>query len=468
MTRERGRAGRSRERLLIGVVVFAGAAVLVAFLSLRQKSIEHEMPKQIQVTWTVRPVWGDRSPRPPRSGPATHDVAVYLDASQPMGGFLPPPGRRSETSGFREVVDAVKKHLVSVAGDGRAPQWFTVGAGVERKAEVPRVERGLFREHETRLDLALTRMTAAITDGGLAAAALVTDMNASGGLEGALGALAPLNRWIALDAVRAGTLHAGLLGVRASYWGVPGRTCPTGGDLGCWFSEQAGVYMPLHQVAQAAFYVLVLGRDRKAVQQIAERVRSDVAPLKLVTEWELLTAVSEERSATGFCQVSEPAAPGEAAAPQLTLSRESDGKWTCVQGNPVELHCALPDNTALDGPRIDLSWKPPAAALKVEAEEAAGKQVGAKSLSIALDCGRLREQPPKNALTIWLAGPLPADGGSGAGHWKDWTSENDSDEKNLGRTPQLAHLVDRIRLRPARIEVVSSPILLMSGSDEQR
>ncbi len=457
MSGERGRSGRQLEILLIVVVAVAILIVGVVVLMMRDSN-ESQSPTSVDVSWTVTPTW-NRIPALPQNADPTNEVALYLDVSQPMGGFLPPPNSH-ERSGFSDVVASVEKHLVSVAGSGADLRWYPVGKGVgEMHLGTPRLSRNIvFREHETQLAPALEQMTQTISNGNFAAAALITDLNASEGVNGALGALAPLIRWIDQDTVRGGRLDAGLLGVRANYWGVHGHTCPSTGDLACWYSEQQHTYLPLHRVAQAAFYVLILARAPDTVQEIANRVRRDTARLKLTMEWELLTAASRERVVKGVCTVSEPARPGEPRQ-QLTLMKDSAG-WSCVQDQPVELHCALPPETVLERPTsVTNSWQKAATVhdsrLTISIESAA-------TLRIVLDCAALRDRLPPGDLTVQFSGHVPESGGASAGHWQDWTCADDSQEADLGRTPQLADLVNRIRLRPSLLWVRSTSLLRMS------
>ena len=459
----RGRAGGARRSdaalaIILGAGVLAGGAL---WLSLREHDQGIEFPVQVAVDWTVSPSWEGSAPAPAPGGGAGGDLALYLDVSQPVGGFLPPASRGQDFSGFRAVVQLVQDHLVSVAGTaGSRVRWLSVAGDAAPLASMPRLDRRLFNGRETRLDRALERMTSSLASGAVRAAALITDLNASDGLTGAMGAARPLTAWMETSGVRSGAMHAGLLGVRASYWGVPGQGCTADGELRCWFSERRNAYRPLSRVAQAPFYVLVLGRGREVVEEIGLRVRKGAESLGLRPQWELLSAASLPRAVAGSCRLTE---GGHPDSPQLALARQGD-RWQCVQGDPVELTCDLPAEAALDHPRLTTSWAPPGAAARL-AGEPGGHHAGSPRVTVTLDCDRLRDLPPSGELSLRLDGaPLPTAGGP----WEGWTSASDEREEDLGRTPQLAYFVDKIRLRPSRLAVTSGPLLRMAGSADRR
>jgi hypothetical protein len=465
------RAGRRRDALIASLVVGAVVVVLLVLHSLH----DHDdvppptTPAELKMTWTVRPA-GFNGSMPPLAEVKGRNLALYLDVSQPMAGFLPPPSRSQELSGFRSVVQLVQDHLVSAAGgSGSQVQWFGVAADASPMKEAPRIERRLFQGKETRLDRALDRLTRSLAQGEVAAAALITDLNASNGLTGAMGALRPLSAWIESAAVRGGGFHAGLLGVRASYWGVPGHGCAVHGDLGCWFSERRNAYRPLSGVVQVPFYVLVLGRGRQAVEDIGDRVRHGAERLGLKPEWELLSAASLPRTVAGTCQLTETGHEGEPPQ-QFALARSAVGDWECVQGDRVELSCELPPDGALAGPRLEVSWPGPGVEVPdppftMPAKMPGGSGGGRQGVRIVLNCEQLRERPPTGALTLRLVGSPQA---SSESPWLSWTSVTDEREQDLAGTPELAYFVDRIRLRPHALELVSSPLMRMTGAERRR
>jgi len=458
MSRVRG-GGTGRRDAVLAIVLVVGVAVVVASLIGLfggGQGAEAEFPSRLEVTWTLSPGWEGSAVSPWHGGADGGDLALYLDVSQPMGGFLPPANRGQDFSGFRAVVQLVQDHLVSVAGTaGSRLQWFGLASDAVPFVAPPRLDRRSFNGRETRLDRALGLLTGSLASGRVRAAALISDLNASDGLTGAMGAARPLTAWMASPAVRSGAFHAGLLGVRASYWGVPGSGCPANGELRCWFSERLNAYRPLSRLAQAPFYVLVLGRGREVVEEIGARIKKGAESLGLRPQWELLSAASQARTVTRICKLSE---AGHPDIPQLALARDGGG-WRCVQGDRVEVRCDLPLEAAIDQPRPMASWRSPGVDLTVAREPQKRGDPGQRLL-MTLDCGRLREAPPTGELALRLEGaPLePA-----AGPWDEWTSASDEREEDLGRTPQLAYFVDKIRVRPSRLTVVSSPLLRMAG-----
>ncbi len=460
-SRERGR----RDLLIAGAGGGAVVLLLVVLLSQRDCGPGPETPGEIPVTWTLRQAGAGQPPLPPVA--PGRDLSLYLDVSQPMGGFLPPASRAQELSGFRAVVQLTQDHLMSVAGGGATRvQWFGVAADADPLPGAPRLERSLFRGRETRLDRALERLRRSLTEGKVAAAALVTDLNASDGLTGALGALRPLSAWVESPEVRSGAFHLGLLGVRAPYWGVPGHGCAAHGDLGCWFSERRNAYLPLSRVAQAPFYVLVMGRGQEAVTEIGERLRRGAENLGLKPQWELLSA-PPSATAQGKCQLAETGHDGESPQ-QSALARDASGSWQCVQDDRIELSCELPPEIALAAPRLEASWHEPGVELPKAEAAAAGDPSGSGGprprLRLILHCEQLRDHPPAGPLSLRAVGfqpPIPA-------RWASWTSVTDEREEDLDKTPGLAYFVDRIRLRPGAVEVRSSPLLRMSGGAERR
>ncbi|HEV3458843.1 MAG TPA: hypothetical protein VHG32_20010, partial [Thermoanaerobaculia bacterium] len=327
MSRAERRTARERDAWLAGGAAALVVTILVVALAQRGCESSVETPKQVEVTWTVTPRWDDDPPPLPSSGAKEGDLEIYLDVSQPFGGFLPPASHRKEPSGFRSVVHIVQNHLDSVAGSASSRlRWFTFAAEVVALPGAPRLERRLFNGRQTRLDLALERMTRGVSAGKVRVAALITDLNASEDEIGAMGAARPLRAWMESPRVRGGELHAGLLGVRAAYWGVSGTGCPASGELGCWYSEHLKAYLALHRRAQAPFYVLLLGRDRQTVEDVAGQIQQETARLKLQAQWELLSAASLQKKVAATCSLRD----GERTAEdQYALARHTDGAWEC-------------------------------------------------------------------------------------------------------------------------------------------
>jgi hypothetical protein len=457
MNRAERRTTRERDAWLAGGAAALVVTILAVALGVRGCGSDDTTPKQLEVTWTVTPQWDHDPPPLPSSGAREGDLEIYLDISQPFGGFLPPASHRREPSGFRSVVRLVQNHLDSVAGSASSRlRWFTFAAEVVALPGAPRLERRLFDGRQTRLDLALERMTRGVSTGKVRAAALITDLNASEDEIGAMGAARPLRAWMESPRVRSGELHAGLLGVRAAYWGVSGTGCSARGELGCWYSEHLKAYLALHRRAQAPFYVLLLGGDRQTVEGVAGQIRRETAGLGLQTEWELLSAASLPKKVAANCSLRD----GERIAEdQYALIRHADGAWECVQEDRVELRCPMPAEGNVANPELTVSWRSAAFGPRLIGE-------APQSIAVGLDCRLLRERQPADPLTLQVTGVPPQRQANG--RWADWTSITDEREEDLRRTPQLASLVDSVRLRPGRLAVVSSPLLRMSGRDGRR
>jgi len=467
------RAGRRPEVLIASVVV---GAVVVMLLVLRSLSKGDDPPPppppaEVAMTWTVRPA-GSIAPASGHPEAEGHDLAIYLDISKSMRGFLPPPSHSPQISGFRDVVELVQVHLVSATGGGSRVRWYAFPAtrDVVQGGDAPRIERQLFKGPDTPLASALAELTLSVQNGEVEAAALITDLKSSQAVLGAMGALRPLRAWFDSAAVRGGALHAGLLGVRSSYWGFSGPGCTAQGDLLCWYSEQLHGFRSLTGVAQAPFYVLVLGRGPKVVEDFGDRVRRGAQTLGLQTEWELLTAASLPRTVTATCTLAEVAHDGEPQQQQYALTRDLAGNWQCMQDDRIELSCELPPDAVPVGPRLDVSWwgqgaEVPESPLVSTPGKPGARSAGGQRVRVVLNCEQLRDKPPHGDLTLRLVGQPPS---SSARRWDNWTSINDEKEQDISRTPQLADLVNGLRLRPTALELASSPLMRMTGAEQRR
>ena len=192
----------------------------------------------------ARPEW-DESPPGDALEPREESgvVAIHLDISLPMAGFLPPPSRRDAVSTFHVVAQNVGQHMASVYGrsGGVIVGWRGIGHELIDLPRTLRIRRDLFNGRSTRLDLSIKSMLADFRSGRAEAAALVTDLMATGegtGVTGPVTVANALGEWLQSEDVRSGDFHVGLLGVKAEYWGVTHPTeCPPGPPLGCWFDE---------------------------------------------------------------------------------------------------------------------------------------------------------------------------------------------------------------------------------------
>lgn len=460
MRPSRSRAVHSSDAVFLGLLAGTLAALLIgALVALRGCGEDRETPRQVDLTWTATPIWTEKDPPPARSFTG-HDLAIYLDVSQPLGGFFPPAARAHEPSGLRALSQLVQDHLLGVAGTaGSQIAWVRVAEAVEPFAGPPRLERRLFRGRQSRIDLALAQLTRSVLEGRVEAGALITDLNQSEGVTGPLGTVQAMADWLGSARLRKGELHAAVLGVRAGYWGVRGSGCAVfQGDLGCWFSERRNHYFPLSHPAQVPIYALIFGRGRRTVEEVATRVRSSLETLGLKPQWELLSAGALAAQMAGRCELRE---AGPDRRPQFALARDQDGRWRCIHGDRVTLSCPLPTELQLTNIRVTSSWS--GNAVTATAATDADGRVGGQRIDLTLDCAQLRDRPPQGDLVLHADGELaPLSAADTGGIWKDWTSPSDEREVDLSRTPQLGYFLARVRLRPSRRTLTSSVLLTMA------
>ncbi|HEY0783065.1 MAG TPA: hypothetical protein VGE98_11455, partial [Thermoanaerobaculia bacterium] len=249
-------------------------------------------------------------------------------------------------------------------------------------------------------------------------------------------------------AVRNQSFHAGLLGVRASYFGVatkPTQHCPAPPGTRCWFSEQEQAWRPLPQAVKVPFYVLVLGRSEGEVRAIGEHLLATARGRHLDARWELLSAGAARRTFAAPCRLAQ---PGETGA-QFILARGADGLFDCLRGEPVEIRCSLPAEARLPNPTLAATWRQTRAELR-----------GAEAVA-TVDCGALRDEPPQSDLSLTLLGSR--NDGPGA-LWDGWSTETDGTAASLGRTLELASFLEKVRPHPNGFELTSGPLLKGRGN----
>jgi hypothetical protein len=430
---------------ILGATLALGLLLLVIWVARRSTGDTGPL-KELSLDWSLNPVWdGDPPERPrPAQGKSVRNLSIYLDVSEPMGGFLPPPANPDEPSGFRSLVNQLPDQLVSVAGGtGSSVQWFHVASGVSGPHERPSVlRRGTFSGGETRLDSALRQIRTKLDQGENEMSVLVTDLIATEDLVGAMGAAKELSDWMHSSSVRTGDLGIGLLGVRASYWGVYGK-CGAGQDRGCWFSEQAQRYRPMSRSAQRPFYILVLGRGLDNVDRLGHALLDGAREQKLDAHWELLSQNSRPRTVTSSCQAWKMEESG-AKAEQFALLRKPDGSFECRRGERVSLICSFPPGNPPGTARASSSWPSVQAGL------------GQDQVVLKIDCAALRSKAPVQDLVVTIDGELQ-DGW--AATWKSWSAATDDREEDLGRTLRLESFIEKVWLRPDHIHMSSGPIL---------
>lgn len=446
-TRSR-RSRHSSDVVLLGILGGTLAlAVLLLVVWMARRSTGRPGPlKELSIDWSLTPAWDNDPPERPRpsQGTSVRNLSIYLDVSEPMGGFLPPPTTPDEPSGFRSLVNQLPDQLISVAGGtNTAVQWFHVASSVSGPHEKPGVlRRGNFTGSETRLDSALRQIRTKLDQGDNEMAALVTDLIATEDLVGAMGAAKALSDWMHSSSVRTGDLGIGLLGVRASYWGVYGK-CGAGQGRGCWFSEQAQRYRPMSRSAQRPFYILILGRGLDNVDRLGHALLDGARELKLDAHWELLSNNSRSRTVTSNCQAWK-AEDDREKTEQFALLRKPNGSFECQRGERVSLVCSFPPGSPPGSARVSSSWP------------AVQANLGKEEIVLKIDCAALRSKTPTQDLVVTIEGELQ-DGWSAA--WKSWSAATDEREEDLGRTLRLESFIEKVWLRPDHVRMSSGPIL---------
>jgi hypothetical protein len=436
-------APRSSANGLARLAALVGAALALALLALwARRHPGKEVSQDFPIEWRLAPVWPASPQAVPESGRREAlDLAIYFDVSQPLGGFVK-SSRSAALSDYELVFDQIPDRLIAEAGSSRSRlSWWAVAAEAVAVARPQPLRRALFKGKDSRLDLAVAALLRGFADGRLRAGVLITDLISTGELTGAMGVAKSLADWMSSPAVRSGAFHAGLLGVRAIYWGVETSRCPAPAGSACWFSEQAQAWRPLPAATRIPFYVLVLGRSADEVERIGQGLLATARRHRLDARWELLSAIARERRLTGRCHLAKPGEPGA----QFTLVRETRGEFSCRRHEPVEIACSIPAEVQLGAPRLLASW--PSA--RPELRE--GRAL------LTLDCGALREETPTADLTLRLAG---APGAAPGQQWQGWSTETDTTAADVGKTLQLDSFLEKVKPRPTSLELVSSPLLL--------
>ena len=407
-----------------------------------------EPVRELTRSGRATPLWRDASipvvaPEPP---PEPEGIEVHLDISAPMAGFLPPASRRDQPAVLRTTAQNVASHLARVfGGGGIAVRWRTIGHELRSLPGTPRIERTLFDGRWSRLTLSIERILADFRSGRVEAAALVSDLMATGDITGPLAVSDALADWLASDDVRSGTFHVGLLGMRADYRGWHSAGCPRRSDeLGCVHDERAGLITPLAGVVKIPFYVLVLGRGIEQVEDVIESVRRGIEELEPDGEvkYEILT----QRSDTGvdtelFCTAAEQYA--------LYYDKDDSGPVSCHTNAPVSMRCRLSNGIALTSAAVEVRGE--ATELPSAAEL---RQVPGDALGLDIRCAELRD--PSERMNMRLTDVV-----GGVTHqwhidWSEWSTETDE----LGKTLQLEGFVRELRIVPDAYRVdLQQPIL---------
>lgn len=390
-----------------------------------------------------------------RPQPLAGTVRMYLDVSEPIGGFLPFDDR--DRSGFKLVVQSLPGHLSEAFSNGRRidPQWRAVSDGQPTNLDQPRIARGLFGGKESRLDLAIQAMIRDV-EGGAEATALITDLVATGPLTGAMGVANALDPAF-VRAVQSGRFDLGLFGVRAPYWGVRTRHCKgaTAG-LGCWFSELKPGYQPLTRPAKIPVYIFLIGRSGGGVEKIGASLQRIAAEQRLEARWEVLSRAAFLPGLDFDCKAALLREDGrvDAGRRQVALVADRSG-FRCQRDEKVALGCrgaGSPVNF------VGASWVPADAAKSPwrEAVRFSGSGgPGAANFSLTIDCDRLpvhKTLPAPPPFQLEIRRLLQQDS------WDDWSSESDEREADLGKTLQLKLFVETARFTPSTYRVLCGPL----------
>ena len=155
------------------------------------------------LTSTAAPVWDE-----PETGAASPPgdpelVEIHLDISSPMAGYLP-PGGDGDLSVFQLVTQNAAQHMARVFGSADAPvRWVGVGHELRNLGARPQIERGVFDGRSTQLEQSMERMLGDFRTGRAEAAALVSDLMATGDVTGPLTLFGALREWMGSADVRA-------------------------------------------------------------------------------------------------------------------------------------------------------------------------------------------------------------------------------------------------------------------------
>ena len=394
----------------------------------------------LETKWT--PTWDDAAVKP-SDKVGGHDTAdepdvldIYLDISRPMGGFLPMRAD-SVSNEFRTVAQWVPDHLIRLYGRPAVDlRWRSVGKKIGDLPDSPRLDRGLFDETATRLDLAIKDMLANLRAGRAEGAALITDLVGTGELTGALAVSKYLAGWLESKEVRAGRHHLGLIGVKGSYAGATHpRACPEKDGLGCWFSERKQGYQRLDAVATVPFYILLIGTGAGKITEIARSIAEDAKKQGIETRWELLTAQAKPKQTKMTCTAFRQ--DGGERKDQYALFPNGSGSYECKRSDDVQLDCGF-DNEALRPQEVRV---PPGAD---DPQRRFSARIDGARILVTVHCETLKKQE------LWPDLRLKAEAGLGdaTGRWDDWSTETDEHANSLSKTLQLKYFIEKARLRP--------------------
>ena len=412
-------------------------------------------------------------------------VEIHLDISSPMAGYLP-PGGEEDLSVFQLVAQNAAQHMARVFGSADAPvRWVGVGHELRNLGARPQIERGVFDGRSTELDLSMERMLGDFRSGRAEAAALVSDLMATGDVTGPLTLFGALGAWLESADVRTGEFHLGLFGLKADYWGVRVRGCAARAPLGCRFDELRRRWVVIETVQQTPVYVLVLARGAAPVVSVMESLQATVDELNrgrdapVETQWELLTRAALGHDTTVGCRAGTRS--DDEPGPQYALFGNEQQQHCCVRDDTVTLFCDVEGGFQPTAARATWVMTPAAeriaAASVAETETANGDDADAATAASApppgvaarIDGTRLTFDFACSAVRCGLPAAsglellLEATGtvtDAGAVDWRDdWSTETGE----VGRTLQLQGFVDAVRIDPDRYRLRTPALLRFQG-----
>ncbi len=472
-------AGRDRASTMLRwwwmapVLALMAGAALYSFCA---RPVDLLPKSRLDRAWTLEPRWDD----PPSEGPGAPEsqapsarnaqMALYLDVSVPLGGFLAPPARQASSHGLREVFGALPGYLLATGGGTSSIDWRRVAEEVGPLAPLPRLEADLFQGRRTELSQAIAEILGRFREPEFQTAVLVTDLVATErDVLGAMGVANALADWSRSREVREGRAHLGLVGIRAPYYGVHVDGCSGAGGLGCRLSEVLQRWLPLARPAQAAFYVVVFSKRRDVVETLASDLETLARTYQLDTQLELLTAASAEHELPTVCEVFEreasvppPAGEAKGRPNEWTLFFDPREMASCQRERYVDFRC---DPSPLQpglGPSPLERFGVREARTTWPAVEAG---LAGRTVSLSLDCSNLLDGMPSDDLDVLLV--LDSLPDSTPPDWSLWSTDSDQEEESLGKTLQLNEFVHQLRLTPDRWELESPGFLRSHGSREQ-
>ncbi len=403
----------------------------------------------------AEPVWDAPGTGEERLGQKPSEVAIHLDISQPMAGFLPLASSSGELSALQLIVPNLSQHMARVYGGVDVDvRWYGVGHELRELDPSQPIQRELFNGRSTRLDLSINKILSDLRSGYSDAGAVVSDLMATGEVTGPLAVSTKLSEWLASDDVRSGEYHVGLFGVKAQYWGVThSAQCPPGPRLGCWYDERVQRFRRLESVANFPLYVLVLGRRPERVTSIMESLQRGIDEMdqSLAVQWELLTGDSRSFETSLSCEAAI-RRDGNERERQYALVVGPSGQYDCQRNGTVTLYCAFAEGEdsflPTDGraswiqATADASDAKPQDALQGNVSVEAAIRVGhtGSRIEVDVDCSAVRDTRADMKLALDIAGRATRP----AKDWSGWSTEVAA----LGKTLNLNGFVRSIRLEP--------------------